>query len=298
MVEKAIATEVGENSVDSSPASTVAAELERVGLSARPTPDVAVDLSMIVPAYNEQRRLARTLAEAWEYLQGRFTSYEIVVVDDGSTDETASLVQQFHRLNPSIRLLKAGKNRGKGAAVRLGMSNARGALVMYADADGASRMEHLARLLEAVDEGADVAIGSRAAYSPDVRIRRLPHRHVIGRIFNFIVSTLAPTGIRDTQCGFKLFRAEAAHRIFPQQAIDGYAFDVELLLLARRLDLKIAETPIDWTHMAGSKVNVLRDSIVMLRDVFRIAWIHRMLPAQKPSARPPTHGPRTQPMHP
>src|SRR5439155_12576766 len=192
-------------------------ELAKVGLAPAPS-EAPVGISVIIPAFNEQRRLATTLVGTWDYLQRAFDTYEILVIDDGSSDATADLAYQFARLNAAIRVLRTGRNRGKGAAVRLGMTNARGGLLLYADADGASRMDHLARLRAAIDEGADVAVGSRALAAPGTRVRKLWHRHAVGRIFNLLANLLAAPGIRDTQCGFKLFRAEAARAIFARQA--------------------------------------------------------------------------------
>ena len=250
--------------------SAVNEELAKVGLAPAPSEN-PVGISLVIPAFNEERRLATTLVGAWDYLKGAFSSYEILLIDDGSTDATADLGYQFTRLNPAIRVLRTGRNRGKGAAVRLGVTNARGRLLLYADADGASRIDHLARLLAAVDEGADVAVGSRALTAPGTRVRKLWHRHAVGRIFNLLANLLAAPGIRDTQCGFKLFRAEAARAIFARQAIDGYAFDVEILMLAFQLGHRVVEVPIDWTHIPGSKVRLWRDPPRMLLDLFRIA---------------------------
>lgn len=248
-------------------------ELHRVGLK-YDLEDIP-KISVVIPAYNEDRRLARTLVETWNFLDSYSPSYEIIVVDDGSIDATALLVRQFHRLNPRIILIRLGRNRGKGAAVRLGMNNARGRYIIYLDADGSSRIDHMAKLVCAVDDGADVAIGSRITRGNDeTKVTRLWHRHLIGQTFNFFVQRIAVPGFLDTQCGFKMFRQQVARVLFSKQKIEGFAFDVEVLYLCRRLGFRVVEIPIDWSHAPGSKLWLLRDSLYMLFDLCRIRLLH------------------------
>lgn len=233
-------------------------------------PDEAVELSIIVPAFNEEFRLPKTLLSAYEYLHSRGFSYEVLVVDDGSTDETGHVVRQFESLTPTVRLLTYPRNRGKGYAVKFGVMNARGRLVLFMDADGSTPIEELARLEAAIHAGAHVAIGSRARYSRETDVKTVWYRKFIGRTFSALVNVLILPGIADTQCGFKLFLQPAATVIFRRQQHERFSFDVEVLYLARRAHLRIAEVPVNWTNVPGSKVNLAKDSVLMLRDVIQM----------------------------
>lgn len=237
-----------------------------------PDTGVTVALSVIVPAYNEEDRLPKTLLSIIDYLDNRGAEYEVLVVNDGSTDKTDKVVHQFERRFPQVRLLQYGENRGKGFAVRFGVMHAGGELILYTDADGASPIEELERLESAVNQGAQVAIGSRALYSHDTTVNTLWLRKFVGRIFNGIVNFVMLPGIADTQCGFKLFRRPVARYVFSRSKSEGFSFDVEILFLARKLGARIAEVPINWTNVPGSKVNLVRDSARMFRDiiVFRL----------------------------
>ena len=235
------------------------------------------DLSVIVPAYNEERRLPPTLIEIIDVLDAQRTRYEIIVVDDGSSDGTAEMVKKFERIRPNIRLIKLPKNEGKGSAVRMGMLNARGMRLLFTDADGSSPMEEAVRLHQALDAGADVAIGSRAKRSDGTQIAARWHRVLIGRIFNNLVNLLLLPDIADTQCGFKMFTAKAAHFLFSHQTANGFSFDVELLHIAHRVRMKIEEVPINWHHVSGSKVNLFVDPLKMFRDVVIFAVRHRKM---------------------
>jgi dolichyl-phosphate beta-glucosyltransferase len=224
------------------------------------------------------------LLDAVDYLEQHFDSYEIIVVDDGSTDDTAAITEKFARLHNCIAVHRLDQNQGKGAAVRAGMRRARGALRLFADADGATPFGELSRLLKAISAGADIAIGSRALHSSETSIRTRWYRKYLGRTFNACVNALVLPGIADTQCGFKLFTADAAHELFARQTAERFSFDVELLFIARRLALKITEVPINWENVPGSKVNLLLDSADMLRDVVRFRWRHRhLMPLRPPS---------------
>lgn len=229
-----------------------------------------LDLSVIVPAYNEELRLERPLLEARDYFRARGRSVELIAVDDGSSDGTSALVRRLAEDTPELRLIRLPANRGKGYAVRTGVVNARGRRVLFADADGATPISEIERLDAALDEGADVAIGSRALESLEVQVRARIHRRVMGRCFHLLVQLLTVDGIRDTQCGFKLFRAEAAHDLFSRMRMDGFSFDVEVLLMARRGGWRIAEVPVNWAHQPGSRVNLVTDSVRMAADLFAI----------------------------
>lgn len=247
-----------------------------------------MQVSVIIPAYNEDRRLPITLTSVYRYLYQSGLSFEIIVVDDGSYDDTAAYVEEFAEQYPGVRLLSYAPNRGKGYAVRTGMLAARGDYLLMNDADGSSPIEEMQKLLVKCEEGFDVVIGSRAMGDADAVVKALPHRKYIGNTFNLIVQKLILPGIKDTQCGFKLFRRQAAHDIFSVSRLNGYAFDVELLYIARLRDYKIAEIAINWANVEGSKVNVLTDSPRMLAEVLRItigAWFgdYRKLVGKKKS---------------
>ncbi len=231
-------------------------------------------LSIVIPAFNEVDRLEPTLCRVIEYCRAEQPACEILVVDDGSTDGTAALANRICREAPELRVIELGANRGKGAAVRAGMRAAAGRRVLFSDADLATPIEELAKLERALDGGHDIAIASRAAPGADIRVRQHPLRELMGRSFNLMVRALAVGDIRDTQCGFKLFTREAAHDLFARAAVDGFAFDVEILWLARGR-YRIAEVPVVWRHVEESKVSPGSDAARMFLDLLRIRWRHR-----------------------
>lgn len=236
---------------------------------------IEVDLSVVVPAYNEYLRLPFALMDMIDYLDGYGQRYEIIVVDDGSSDQTCDAVNKFEKLRHNIRLIRLPRNCGKGHAVKCGMINARGTRRLFADADGATPFAELRRLTEALDNGADIAIGSRAKHSTETAVHTSFHRRLMGRVFNAIINILLVPGIEDTQCGFKLFTARSAQFIFPRLKSDGFGFDVELLTIAGKAGLKVAEVPVNWTNIPGSKVNLLLDPLRMLRDAIASRIWHR-----------------------
>jgi len=229
-------------------------------------------LSIIIPAYNEARRLPRFLQRTIAVLNQRGVSYEIIVADDGSNDRTAQAVEQLAQQHPQLRLIQLRSNRGKGAAVRRGMQAARGSMQLFTDADGATPIEELTRLQSAIAAGADLAIGSRAlaARNPQFTVHARWERSLLGTVFNAIVQRLGLRNVADTQCGFKLFRRSVAQDLFSVSCVDGYAFDLELLYIARRRGYRIAEVPINWTDQPGSKVRLWRDGFVMLRELLAV----------------------------
>lgn len=249
-------------------------------------------LSVVIPAYNEEKRLPSTLESVFAFLESCGKTYEIVVVDDGSHDGTCEVVEDFCRKNLSvslneqeeklgqdkIRLVSYAPNQGKGFAVRTGMLKARGDYLLMNDADGSSPIEEVERLLDGLKPDYSVVIGSRAKEDPTAKVNALAYRKYIGNTFNLIVQSLLLPGIRDTQCGFKLFERKAAAEIFSVARLNGYAFDVELLYIARLKNYKIHEIAINWNNTEGSKVNVLTDSPRMLLEVLGItigAWFGR-----------------------
>jgi dolichyl-phosphate beta-glucosyltransferase len=232
-------------------------------------------LSIVIPAYNERARLPRTALEAIRWCNVNDVQYEIVIVDDGSSDDTLSIAELLAHHDRNVRSI-ACPHKGKGATVRMGMLNARGTYVLFMDADGATPLTEIPRLLSALESGSDVAIGSRVLQAPgEVVVETSFHRKFIGRTFALLVNILAVRGIGDTQCGFKMFRRDAARAIFSRQQIDGFAFDVELLYIAQMLGFRIVEVPVNWKDQAGSKVNLLADSLKMLWDLSHIRWLHR-----------------------
>ncbi len=235
-------------------------------------PRTITALSIVIPAYNEARRLPPYLQAIITYLNQRQLATEILVVDDGSSDETATLVGQFAAAHPMVRLIRLPQNQGKGAAVRAGMQAAQGGLRLLADADGATPIQELERLEAAIASGADLAIGSRTLASRDRRYRvaARPHRTLMGNLFNRMVRRLGIGNIHDTQCGFKLFRDTVAEDLFSVARVDGYGFDLELLHVAQRRGYRIAEVPINWADQPGSKVRVLRDGLRMLREMLAV----------------------------
>lgn len=227
-------------------------------------------LSIIIPAFNEEARLAPTVRGAVAALRARGVSGEVIVVDDGSRDGTSALVQRLAAEFPEVRLVRLAANHGKGYAVRSGMLNATGELALFADADGATPWDQLSRLEAAMAAGADVAIGSRALASAETKVEARWYRRLVGRTFHRFVELLAVRGFRDTQCGFKLFRGAVAHDLFARMRMDGFSFDVEVLLMAQRGGHRVVEVPVNWVHQPGSRVNLVRDSLRMARDLFVI----------------------------
>jgi dolichyl-phosphate beta-glucosyltransferase len=230
---------------------------------------VSLDLSVIIPAYNEAERLPPTLRRVREYLDARGGTYEIVVVDDGSRDETVARAEAS-----GVRVLRNGVNRGKGYSVRHGMLAAHGKRRLMTDADLSTPMEELPRLLARMDEGYGVVIASRALPGSNLEVRQPWYRENVGRVFNLCVRLLALPGLQDTQCGFKLFSAEAARDAFTAARMDGFSFDVEALFLARRHGHRIAEIPVTWRNDAASRVGPFTGFLAFV-DLLRIrtnAW--------------------------
>ena len=221
--------------------------------------------SVVIPAFNEAHRLPPFLEKVVAYFEGRDEPYEVIVVDDGSTDGTAELVEA--RDLATVRVLRLPANAGKGSAVRAGMLAARGAYRLFADADGATPIEELKRLEPVLVAGADVVIGSRVLVDPGVSVTTRSHRVAAGRLFNWLVARMGLRGIADSQCGFKAFTAPAAARLFDALATEGFGFDVELLLRARAAGCRIVEVPVNWADQAGSKVGVLRHGPGMLWQI-------------------------------
>lgn len=250
------------------------------GLKEQPTLRSLVDLSVVIPAYNEERRLPLTLVDTIDYLDQRNAansskfSYEIIVVDDGSTDNTAVTVTKFEKIRHELRLLQLPVNSGKGRAVQLGMLNARGSRVLFMDADGATPIEEFERLSLALDQGSQLAFGSRAIASKDTKVETVWYRKYPGRIFNFLVNSILLGEVSDTQCGFKLFSSEAAQFLFSKQTLPGFGFDVEILYLARKAGISTKEVAVNWVNIPGSKVSLFKDSLRMFFEILLVRIRH------------------------
>ena len=224
-------------------------------------------LSVVIPAYNEAARLPVSLTKILDYLRARGASYEILVVDDGSSDGTAESARRAG--GEAVTVLRNGSNRGKGYSVRRGMLEARGERRLMSDADLSTPIEELDRLMRRMDEGFDIVIASRALPGANVEVHQSFLRENMGRLFNVLVQALVLPGLFDTQCGFKLFTAQAALEGFSRARLDGFCFDVEVLYAARRRGRRIAEVPVTWRNDAASRVTLLGGSVAFL-DVARI----------------------------
>jgi dolichyl-phosphate beta-glucosyltransferase len=233
-------------------------------------------LSVVIPAYNEERRLPQTLQQVSEWLaKGHFSFCEVLVVDDGSRDGTGGVVEQFAMTHSCVRLARYGGNRGKGFAVRTGMLMAKGDWILYTDADLSTPIAEIEKLCRAAGEqGAAIAIGSRALNRALVEVHQPALRELSGRFFNLVMRTVTGLTFKDTQCGFKLYRADAARRIFSLQKQDGFSFDVEDLLIARKLGIRAVEVPVRWANVEGTTVR-LSQGIKSFVDLIEIRMDHR-----------------------
>jgi glycosyltransferase involved in cell wall biosynthesis len=229
------------------------------------------ELSIVIPAFNEELRLPETLSLISSYIRGSNRETEVIVIDDGSTDRTADVAQSFRDEIRHLRVVANSTNRGKGYSVRNGMMEASGRIVLFTDADLSAPIEETDKLLAALADH-DVAIGSRALNRSLISVRQSAFREYAGMIFNFIVRATLRLPFVDTQCGFKAFRREPCRIIFQQQRIERFGFDPELLYLARHHGLRSAEIPVRWAHSPATKVSMLRDSVQMFLDVFIIRW--------------------------
>ena len=213
-------------------------------------------LSVVIPAYNEENRLGPTLKEVSRHLKRRRVSHEILVVDDGSSDSTVSLVEKAARKNRALKLVRQDRNRGKGAAVARGAMEAKGDVVLFTDADLSTPIEELDRLMPLVLKGTDVVVGSRALATSDITRRQPFYRHFGGKLFNLAVRLVALGGFSDTQCGFKMFKNRVGKQLFSLQQIPGFGVDVEFLYLARKFGYSCAEIPVRWANDPETKVTL------------------------------------------
>ena len=236
--------------------------------------DTEMTYSIVIPAYNEGHRLAPTLEKVLAYVHQQGWDAEVIVVNDGSGDNTAEIVREFAAKDSLLRLVENPGNRGKGYAVKNGMLNARGQIIVFTDADLSSPIEEMPKLLEAMAAGADIAIGSRWLRSELQIHRQSLHRQLFGRIFNGLNRVILGLNFRDTQCGFKAFSRRAAQMILPLQQIERWGFDPEILFLARKFGLRVDEVAVRWGHVGGTRINPLLDGARMFQEMVRISWNH------------------------
>lgn len=229
-------------------------------------------LSIVIPCYNEEQRLPRTIEQIHRYLDGKNASYEVVLVDDGSADGTRLIMDAAAERHSAVRVEALPRNRGKGRALAVGVQAASGDEILLTDADLSTPIEELDKLQAALNNGAGVAIGSRALRASRVEISQPIYRVLMGKAFNLIVQAVLLPGIWDTQCGFKLFRAEVAHKVFAGLTTDGFGYDPEVLFRARRQGVKIVEVPVVWRNSAPTTVSPIRSSLDMLKHVLRVRF--------------------------
>jgi glycosyltransferase involved in cell wall biosynthesis len=228
--------------------------------------------SIVIPAYNEGERLGATLEKVLGYVRAQRWDAEVIVVNDGSRDNTAELVRGFAVREPGLRLVENPGNRGKGYSVRNGMLSARGEVVVFSDADLSSPIEEMPKLLAALAAGADIAIGSRWLRAELQTRRQSLHRQLFGRLFNLLQRIILGLRFKDTQCGFKAFTRRAAQTILPLQRIEGWGFDPEILFLARKFGFRVEEVPVLWGHSGDTRIHPLVDGARMFWEMVRIRW--------------------------
>lgn len=231
-------------------------------------------ISIVIPTFNEENRIGNTIVSIIEYLRRSRKQSEIIVADDGSKDNTIYHVSNKYDPVVPISILSHSFNMGKGAAVKRGMMQATGDVVLFTDADLSTPIEELDRLLVELDKGFDVVIGSRGMAQSILEKRQPFYRQFMGKTFNKMVQFVVLPGIQDTQCGFKLFSRRAVNSLFPEQMLTGFAFDVEILYMARKKGLKIKEVPVTWHNATGSKVHIVRDSLKMFWNMLLIRLMH------------------------
>lgn len=236
-------------------------------------------LSIIIPAYNEENRILKNLNEINDYILRNSLSNLIktIVVDDGSTDKTKETIEKWinDKSAKGFSIISYKPNKGKGYAIREGFLNANSDLILYTDADGASPISEIEKLLPELDKGFSIVCGSRVLSSEEVNVKMAVKRRAIGLVFHIILSLLNLNFIKDTQCGFKLFEVNAAKKIAKLQKCFNFSFDIEYLYIGKILGYRIKEVPINWTHVKGSKVNLITDSIKMLVEVLKIRFFYK-----------------------
>lgn len=232
-----------------------------------------IDLSIVIPAYNEGKRIGRSLEKIFSYLSGKNFLAEVIVVDDGSSDDTLSILSNFK--DPRLTIITNKVNMGKGFSVKRGIEEAKGRFIIFSDADLSTPVEEADKFLLFLSNQCDLAIGSRYITGADVKLKQPWYRQLMARMFNFFVQLIAIPGIRDSQCGFKGFKKECASAVFNYVDTCGYSFDVEVIYVAYKMGFKIKEIPVTWYDSPSSRINPLTDPLKMFFDVLKIRWKHR-----------------------
>jgi len=227
-------------------------------------------ISIIIPAKDEEKRLPRFLSTVIDYCRRSSHTYEIIVVDDGSQDQTVKVTLSFQKEFPGLQVISNECNHGKGYAVRQGLLAAKGEIVLFLDADGSTGPREIERHLGWFEGGYDIVIGSRVLRDGQSHVEARAYRKWMGAVFNFLVSRLLIKGIKDTQCGFKMFRAAIVPELFGNLHLQGFGFDLEILYLAQKKGLRIKEVAVNWSHVEGSKVDLYRDSLRMFWNIVQI----------------------------
>lgn len=241
-------------------------------------PQDAFDISIVIPAKDEELRLPPFLTSLIDHCRKSPFRYEIIVVDDGSTDQTSREVLHIQKSFPGLKLLRFEHNHGKGFAVKQGLLAAGGKIALFMDADGSTPASEIEKNLKFLSEGFDIVIGSRVLHSQTSTVKALLYRKSMGWVFNFLVSTFLIKGIKDTQCGFKIFRREIIRPLWANIRLDGFGFDLEVLFLAQQMNYKIKEVAVNWKHVENSKVDLIRDSWRMIINIFQIRSWYRNSP--------------------
>jgi len=237
-------------------------------------------LSIVIPVYNEENRIKKTLGKIVDYFSQKEIKYEIILVNDGSTDNTGEIINEFkdkldnNESNCTISIIDNKRNTGKGFSVRSGMLTSKGKYILFSDADLSTPIEEVEHLLFYLKDGFNIAIGSRSLKESKIIIRQNKVRESMGKFFNFLVRKITSLKYIDTQCGFKIFDRKAIDSIFPYLKIDDFSFDVEILYLAEKFGLKVKEVPIHWLNSRDSKVSMIKDPIFMIINLIRIKKIH------------------------
>ncbi|MBI4847188.1 MAG: glycosyltransferase family 2 protein [Nitrospirae bacterium] len=229
-----------------------------------------MNISVVIPAYNEEKRIGSTLQQVTAYLEKHFGSYEIIIIDDCSGDKTDAVASEYKERN--VRVLRNDTNKGKGYSVKRGIQNAQYPIVLFTDSDLSTPIEELEKFIQYINDGYDIVIASRNLNESTIKVEQPFYRQVLGKTFPLLVNLLVLRGFRDTQCGFKLFRTEAAKKIAALQTFERFSFDVEILYIAKKMGMKIKEAPVVWIDKKGTKVNPVTDGFSMLIDLFKIRY--------------------------
>jgi dolichyl-phosphate beta-glucosyltransferase len=233
---------------------------------------MSIQYSIVIPAYNESHRIGSTIEKILSFTEENCWDVEVLVVNDGSTDDTVRIVLQYAKKSSSVRLINNPGNHGKGYSVRNGVLQSRGELILFSDADLSSPIEDAPALFAAIRDGADAAIGSRWLRS-ELQIQRQPLlRQFYSRVYNLLLRLLLGLHYKDTQCGFKAFNRRAALKVFPLQSIERWGFDPEILYLMKRFGFRVEEIPVKWAHREGTRLNPVRDGMSMFLEMLRIRW--------------------------